>query len=675
LRSFEIPSHAPWVRVASPALAGLAAALCVWSALSLPVHLEPGTPAWRRLVRGADGEGRLGPRASVLLPRLSRRAPVPLVLDVDSPGGRPVTLAIGVDGAGARPVRCVPGTPTVFALPAAGTSGARLDVSPSDGSSVVIRALTAPRAAAAPLGGLVLAAILVGAFTAALWRRLGATALGLGLWLGALLAVAFAPPLLWLSLPGGPALARLAPAAGAALLAWAIGRNAFARGAALLLALVFGVWVRGAFLPSAGSWDTEYWKTWMLRVDSHGLARVYGEAEPFDAGRLLRQARGQEALWKAPRAGRDYVVDYPPLAMAAWRISLAIVRGVAPGLDGAEAENVAVKLPPVFGDLGAVIVLLWTWRDRTRRALTLAALYWALPVSWMSSAVLGFLDAALAPLVAAALVAAGRGRALPAGLFLALAALIKPTALLVAPAAVMALLARRASLKVAVGAGLAVAFLVLLPFAASGTLATALVQMWRIAFQERLSGGFPNPWWFVSYAVGLSRGAGAFEPVPWIRVDSFSPLARPLGALLFAAVAALVAWRQRGRPGPGPALLAGAVLFFAYGMLAVGVHENHPHPLYLLLFATGLAARRLRLLTAATSIVYVLNMLAMSGLGRFYGPRYAALEPLIRAAAGFRMSVGVDVTLLLAVVNLGAFASMLWGLDEDLRDVVERGPA
>jgi hypothetical protein len=674
LRTPDPSTGAPGRRILVPLLAGLAAALCVASALSLPLRLEPGTPAWRRLARGADAEGRLGPRASFLLPGVDRQAPVPLVLEVDSPGGQPVTLAVSIDGTPAQPVRCVPGTPTVVALPASGTRGARVDMIPADGAVIVIRRVSAPRGASLPWVTLMASGILVAAATAAL----GSGALALGLWLAALVALAWAPPLLWLSLPGGPALLRLVPAAALALLAWAVARRArapFAPGAALLAALVFGIWVRAAFLPSAGSWDTEYWKTWMLRTDSHGLARAYGDPEPFDAARLLRQARGQEPLWKAPRAGRDYVVDYPPLAMASWDVSLGIVRWLAPGLERGEAENAAVKLPPVLGDLAGVIVILWTWRERARRAVTLAALYWALPVSWMSSALLGFLDAALAPLVAASLVAAGRGRAASCGLMLALAALIKPTAVLVAPAAVMALLARRAPVTRAIGAGLAVAAVVLLPFALSGTLATALVQMWRIAFQERLSGGFPNPWWLVSYGLALQRGAGVADPVPWIRVDSFSPLARPLGGLLFVAVAGWVSWRQRDRAGAGPALYAGAVLFLAYGMLAVGVHENHPHPLYLLLFATGLVSRRLRIVTLATSAVYVLNMLAMSGLGRFYGPRYAALEPLIRAGAAFRMGLGFDVTLLLTAVNLAAFGWMLVRLDDDLRDLAQRGPA
>ena len=220
--------------------------------------------------------------------------------------------------------------------------------------------------------------------------------------------------------------------------------------------------------------------------------------------------------------------------------------------------------------------------------------------------------------------------------------------------------ARRASPGRAIGAGAAVVALSLVPYAFAGTLETALVHVYRILFQGTLSGGFPNPWWLLGHVVTVVRdGAPALGPVRFARLDVLQFPARPIGTVLFAA-AALVVWRaQRGREGATPAVTAGALLVLAYGVCAVGVHENHPHPLFLLLCATGLATVRLRLLAAGCSLVYVANMLALSGIGRFYGPRHAVLEPLARAAASFRMALGFDVTLALVVLQLALFA---WAL-------------
>ncbi len=200
----------------------------------------------------------------------------------------------------------------------------------------------------------------------------------------------------------------------------------------------------------------------------------------------------------------------------------------------------------------------------------------------------------------------------------------------------------------------------LVPYAFAGTLETAIVHVYRILFQGTLSGGFPNPWWLLGHVVTVVRdGAPALGPVRFARLDQLGFPARPIGTLLFVA-AAVVVWRhQRGREGATPAVTAGALLVLAYGVCAVGVHENHPHPLFLLLCATGLATARLRLLAAGCALVYVANMLALSGIGRFYGPRYAVLEPLARAAASFRMAAGFDVTLALVVLQVALFA---WAL-------------
>ena len=207
----------------------------------------------------------------------------------------------------------------------------------------------------------------------------------------------------------------------------------------------------------------------------------------------------------------------------------------------------------------------------------------------------------------------------------------------------------------------------LAPFALAGTLGAAVVHVYRILFQGTLSGGFPNPWWILGHALDVARQDAALAaPVRFARLGAVPFPAATIGVALFAAAAAFIVWRQWRAPGPGPAALAGAALVFSYAMLAVGVHENHAHPAFLLLFCTGLASRRLRLVTAGSAAVYVLNMLLLSGIGRFYGPRYAALEPAARALATWRMALGFDLTLLLAAFNTALFAVLLAALGAEM---------
>jgi hypothetical protein len=437
-------------------------------------------------------------------------------------------------------------------------------------------------------------------------------------------------------------------------------RGRFLASAALVAAAVFGAWVRAYVLPSAGGWDTDYWMACARRVALHGVTRAYGDPGSIPPGHFLAAARGQEPLWEVEGFGRTFVVDQPPGIMLLWQGAWWASRWLGGGgLVSYEAEAIAAKLPAILGDLLAVGVLLWAFRGEGRRGAVLAALYWALPISWLSSALLGFFDGSFVGLAVAALVMAGRGRAAAAGALVALAALVKATALLVAPAVAAALLARRAPVRRAVAAGVAVVAAALVPFALAGTLPAAVAHCYRIIFQKRLSGGFANPWWLLTEAIAVREGRPAGGPVPFVHIQTV-PL--PVNAIGAAAFLLIAAWVVRGlwrRPSDRAAALAGGVLVLAYGMVAVGVHENHAHPFVLAMLASGLYTRRHQMLAAVFFTTYVLNMIALSGLGRFYGLRYMLLEPLLPAVQAFRTAPGFDVTLALAVVNIAAFVVLL----------------
>lgn len=654
----------PWA-IGAALLAALgAAAVC-----SVPVVLTPGSPAWRSSVRGA-ADGRLRQRSVALLPGLDRSAPRRLLIRV-APGED--AIAVAVDGGPIRPAR-VPREGLLVTLPTASMPGLRLDLDAAPGAAEPPRVVLLDVAGGArPAGAPALFAFVV--------------TLGLGLWLArvldgrvaaaaslacaATLAISSTPALAWLALPatGGRLALALLPLVPASLLALRCGpreRRLIGHCAGLFACLVFGASLRGYFVASAGSWDMEYWKAWTARAVSHGVAGVYGGRDAVAAGDFLAQLRGEQELWRISWHGRSFFVDYPPLAMALWRWSFLAVTWGEPRLDPAEAANVAAKLPAVLGDVLAWPLLLYVLRRRPLRGLWCGALYWALPVSWLSSGVLGFLDGACAPLLVLAVAAAGEGRATLAGASLALACLIKPTGVVVAPAMVVALLQARASLTRSIVAGLAVVATALAPFAAAGTLSTAVVHVYRILFQERLSGGFPNPWWLAGHLLTLGP-EGLSAAVQYARVELLPVPARAVGGVLFAAAAAWIVSRQRGSPGAAPALLSAGGLFFAYAILAVGVHENHPHPLFLLLLAAGLVTPMQRALWAGLGASYVLNMLLVSGLGRFHGPRHAALEPLAASLRAWRLAPGFDATLLLAALNLVLFGLMLVRLPRELR--------
>jgi hypothetical protein len=167
-----------------------------------------------------------------------------------------------------------------------------------------------------PVKTAALSLLLAGGLVLALAPRLGTGALALALVLGAALALALTPALVWLMLPAlgsvmrlGAPLALLALASAVSATLGRGARQVVASGAALVVAFVFGAWVRWWFLPSAGSWDTEYWKAWTERAATHGLTRVYGDPEPFEPRRFLAQLRGREPLWRVDFHGQLLAVD------------------------------------------------------------------------------------------------------------------------------------------------------------------------------------------------------------------------------------------------------------------------------------------------------------------------------------------------------------------------------
>jgi len=628
-------------------------------------RLDVGSTAWRRCVRGARS-GSLARDAVVVLPGADRSHPRRVTVQT-SPGAA-TALAVAVDDGEPTRVALAGGTTASVDVPPAAYPGLRLVLRSEEAGGVAptLRSVILGPAPRAPWIPWLAAAGAASATVVGL--RLGvAGAAGFGLFCAGLLALASLSIPDWLVLPSSwraLALPVLLLGVGATGLVAAAGRRAATRWLVLATAFVLGSWLRLFFLPAPGSWDTEYWRAWTHRAVDSGLGLVYGPPEALPDGHFLAQLSGREERWEVVERGRSYPVDYPPLAMALWAGCQRLVARAAPGLEAREADYVAVKIGAVVGDALATLVLALAAGSRGR-GLALAAAYWMLPMSWLSSAALGYLDGAVAPLVALALLAAGAGRPASAGALLAAGALVKPTALIVAPAVVVALLrsggpAPRAGARLLAPAALAalsVAAVVSLPFLQAGTLATALVHCYRILPQGQLSGGFPNLWWLVGHALNVASGTASLAgPVDHAAVGLLSVPAQPVGTLLFA-LAAVPILRAQAR-GPRGAALAGAGLLAAYGLLAVGVHENHVHPMFLLLLLTGLPSLRLTGVFAASSLVFVLGMLCQSGLGRFHC-RFAFYKPFLGPVDALRMAPGFDLSLALAVLNLATVGAML----------------
>ena len=415
-------------------------------------------------------------------------------------------------------------------------------------------------------------------------------------------------------------------------------------------AFLAGLVLRLYFISSHGSWDTEYWKAWASETASAGLTMAYGGPDSVPAGDFVAQLTASKPRHEVSFRGRDFPIDYPPLGLAAWGASWSFFTAKPRPYRGAEAENLAVKFPAVLGDVLAVAVLLFAFRGNPWRALTLAALYWIFPVIWVSSAVLGFFDGFVPPFLLVSVLLLPTSAFL-AGAMFALTCLIKPTAAIALPVLFLAL--PRERWKALTGGGVLITALVALPYLFAGTLETAFIHVVRLFSQERLSGGYANPWWAFGHVASVVHdGVDWSSPVAYARRDAFEA---PLGLVGFVGAGVLagwILWTARALKRMTTAAYVSALLLFVWGLLTVGVHDNHNHPMFLLLAGTGLAVPFVRNFSLVAAITTLLGSICLHGLGRYYGAQWRPILPLADTIARMRMALGFDLTLLLAALNV-----------------------
>lgn len=418
--------------------------------------------------------------------------------------------------------------------------------------------------------------------------------------------------------------------------------------------LAAGVLVRVLALPLPGTEDVNVWKVWSFAA-SKDITGVYGIGGDPPVRGILKY-------------GRTYTtVDYPPVALYELALTGAIYRAVWPDYPNAWTLTAFVKLPGFFAGLALTALLYAAALQLTQRrdlAQAAALAYWLNPATMLNAEVLGYLDPLMMLPVIAAFVLLHRRQFAWAGVCLAVGALTKPQAVLIAPAFALALwqLSRRERpalrpILLTAGAGVAAAIVIIAPYLWVG----ALRNMW-LAFgsftvrRDILSGDAANVWWIANY---LSRavhmvhdlGARAFlVPVPRpLAISSFMdqglPDPRPFGQIAVLILWAWVLWRLRHADDLGRHLLCAAFLVHAFFVLAVGVHEHHQMLMVPLLALSAVLRPRLRPLFVVVSAICALNMNLFYGVGR---------------GAGWAVPRGItliDATVVLSLINIVA---LIW---------------
>src|SRR5512143_2693974 len=283
--------------------------------------------------------------------------------------------------------------------------------------------------------------------------------------------------------------------------------------------------------------DIACFKAWAMAAAERGLSGFYGGA---------------------------MFVDYPPgyvyvlKAVGHARLLLGLAHD-SPGF------LLLVKLPAILLDVGAAVLVLWLARERTSlsRACALSLLVAWNPAAIHNSAVYGQVDVFLAVALVLALACVERGAWPRASAVYALAVLVKPQALLLAPLALLALVRRKdvttAALAALVGGATLVALT--LPFSRDPT--------WLVALYAKTLAAYP-------YATLNAANLHALAGANWAPLSQKVLLAShgAVGAACLAAVFALSAWLYLRSRRPADIFVVALVVLTAAFFVAAKMHER-----------------------------------------------------------------------------------------------------
>jgi len=381
-------------------------------------------------------------------------------------------------------------------------------------------------------------------------------------------------------------------------------------------------------LPLPGSPDMREFRIWTYATTTLGPTQIYGTGNHWGPDPLAVQFDGDGS-----------VVQYPPLFMYVVAATGHLYQALFPAFPNTPMLALFVKAPAVLASLGLMLLILrGVGRRYGEDAGRLAAIaYWANPAVLLHGPFLGYLDAIMALPAVAALVLATGGSAVASGALLAVACLMKPQGIFVAPAIVLALATGPApawrQLRNATLAGAVTVLVVVLPIVQAGALVNMLFAMRGLANDGMISGNGANFWWLDSYAIAVIRRAfdsslmEAFTVRTGIlKMSDIMLIGRKIAghgaggfvlmsttwAVLGASVLALM-WRARRSVDFAVATALGAVTVHLYFVLVVQVHENH------MILALPLLACLVPVDTGYRRLFYLISAIVFLNMHMFYG--------------------------------------------------------
>jgi Gpi18-like mannosyltransferase len=353
-----------------------------------------------------------------------------------------------------------------------------------------------------------------------------------------------------------------------------------ARVIAIVAAVAAAILIRVVLLPGAGlPGDLDAFAQWVGHISREGLPNAYKEE-----------------------------ISFGPVMTYVWWLLGLIEPGFRAATDSSDPSlRILLKLPAVLADFGLAACVAWILRSTPGWAVVGAIVVLLHPATWYVSAWWGQYESiyVLAALVAVLFAVSGRDGL--AAVALAVAVLTKPQALpFLVPFAAW-FLARGGPLGLlrAAAIGAAVAFVLWLPFLASGGLMDYLGNLgqYQNDVYSVLSLKAWNFWWIIQDLAPVDEFVS--DRVPIVGPITF----RIVGFGIFAVLSLFIGWRIWRNPQPGTLVLGLAASTLVAFTFLTTMHERYAYGALLFLILL-IPEARVRWLGVAVGVVFTLNLVA-----------------------------------------------------------------
>jgi hypothetical protein len=417
-----------------------------------------------------------------------------------------------------------------------------------------------------------------------------------------------------------------------------------------------------------GTEDMYLFRMWGAQALRAGLVRVYTLTDQDTMTLLFLRLRHIPVHVRVsnptdlgPIAG---VPDYPPGNILVLEFAVALCKSLQAGvLRAGVSLNACVNLPPVLFSLG-IVLAVWSLAKKELGVMPVGALalFWLHPAIILTSPILGYQDPIFAFLGLASLMLCYRRRYTSSVLLLALACLTKPQGAFVVRMVATALFSD-GRWQALWRYGLRFVFfglVPLLPFVVAGRFLGICAGVSQQVMYPALSAQQLNIWWLIGGVAEASRGAlPGFLPsvitmiskADFVSWAGFHPLWIALPAFAAFTGVNLYYLHRELRAGNRWAIFwAAALEVFGYPMLMIYTHEHHLYAFFVYaLPLLALGQGWIRRLYGGLSVLFGLNVFLFDGLGEGYKG----------AADWLRFFPGFDLTILVALANIGCFLSVL----------------